>query len=103
MTLSEFKSSLTSYMAIAGYDEMTDLLSSWNGCSEITLNAVDGYNCSLGNVMSTLDTIGVYHELKGLGSDSGMCTFIFLSANKVQAYLKRRLMQPPLVRVQSLY
>ena len=72
MTLSEFKSSLTSYMAIAGYEETTDLLFDWDGCSDITNNDVDGYNCSLGNVISTLDKIGVYHELKGLGSDSGM-------------------------------
>ena len=72
MTLSEFKSSLTSYMANAGDDETTDLLSSWNGCSDITINDVDGYNCSLGNVISTLDKLGICHELKGLGSHSGM-------------------------------
>ena len=72
MTLSEFKNSLSSFMANAKYDETTDLLFDWDGCSDITINDVNGYNCSLGNVMSTLDTIGVYHELKGLGSDSGM-------------------------------
>lgn len=72
MTLSEFKSSLASFMENAKYDETTDLLSSWNGCSEITLNDANEYNCTLGNVISTLDKIGVYHELAGLGSDSGM-------------------------------
>ena len=76
MTLSEFKSSLTSYMATAGYEETTDLLYYWNGCSDITINDVDGYNCSLGNVISTLDKLGIYHELKGLGGDSGMSIHI---------------------------
>ena len=72
MTLSEFKNSLSSFMANAKYDETTDLLLDWDGCSDITVNDVNEYNCTLGNVISTLDKIGVYHELKGLGSDSGM-------------------------------
>ena len=72
MTLSEFKSSLASYIGKKEYDDATALLLDWDGCSDITLNDANGYNCSLGNVISTLDKLGIYHELKGLGSDSGM-------------------------------
>lgn len=72
MTLSEFKSSLKSYIGNKEYDDATALLLDWDGYSEIAVSDANEYNCSLGNVISTLDTIGVYHELKGLGSDSGM-------------------------------
>ena len=72
MTLSEFKRHLNAYIASAEYDETADLLFDWDGCSEITVNDVNEYNCTLGNVISTLDKIGVNHELNGFGSDSGM-------------------------------
>lgn len=72
MTLSEFKNRLASYMANKEYDETTDLLLDWNGHDDITINKVNEYNCTLGNVISTLDNMGVNHDLEGLGSDSGM-------------------------------
>ena len=72
MTRPELKSILKSYIGKKEYDDATALLLDWDGCSDITINDVNDYNCTLGNVISTLDNIGVYHELKGLGSDSGM-------------------------------
>jgi hypothetical protein len=72
MTRPEFKSILKSYIGKKEYDDATALLLDWDGCSEITINDVNDYGCTLGNVISTLDKLGVYHELKGLGSDSGM-------------------------------
>lgn len=72
MTRPEFKSILKSYIGNKEYDDATALLLDWDGCSDITINDVNDYNCTLGNVTSTLDAIGIYHELKGLGSDSGM-------------------------------
>lgn len=72
MTLSEFKSILKSYIGNKEYDDATALLLDWDGCSEITINDVNDYGCTLGNVISTLDKLGICHELKGLGSDSGM-------------------------------
>ena len=72
MTRTEFKSILKSYIGKKEYDDATALLLDWDGCNEITVDDVNDYGCTLGDVMNTLDTIGVYHELKGLGSDSGM-------------------------------
>lgn len=74
MTLSEFKNRLASYVANKKYDEeydeTLDLLLDWNGHDDITINTVNEYNCTLGNVISTLDNMGVNHDLEY--SDSGM-------------------------------
>ena len=74
MTLSEFKRHLNAYIANKEHNiNATNLLSDWKGFNVmITINDVNNYGCTLGNVISTLDKIGVYHELKGFGSDSGM-------------------------------
>ena len=72
MTRAEFKSILKSYIGKKEYDDATALLLDWDGCNEITVDDVNDYGCTLGNVISTLDKLGIYHELKGLGSDSGM-------------------------------
>ena len=72
MTRAEFKSILKSYIGKKEYDDATALLLDWDGCNEITVDDVNDYGCTLGNVISTLDKLGICHELKGLGSDSGM-------------------------------
>lgn len=68
MTLSEFKNRLQSYMVNGEYDGAIDLLTDWDGCSDITTNMVDGYNCSLGDVINALDKMDIYSQLD-FGSD----------------------------------
>ena len=72
MTRPELKSILKSYIGNKEYDDATALLLDWDGCSDITVDDVNDYGCTLGNVISTLDKLGLCHELKGLGSASGM-------------------------------
>lgn len=70
MTLSEFKNGLPPYIINGEYDGTIDLLTDWDGHSDITSGMADGYNCTLGNVISTLDNMGINHDLEC--SDTGM-------------------------------
>ena len=60
MGLTEFKrhlSCLTSTKA-------TDLLRDWDGCDDITIDKANEYKCTLGDIIRTLDKMGIIHSLE---------------------------------------
>ena len=75
MTLSELKNGLPSCFANGEYNGVIDLLNDWDGHSDITNNTVDGYNCSLGEVINELDKMGIESQLY-FGSDCKTRMFI---------------------------
>ena len=78
MTLSEFKRHLN-----ACYESNENNRNAWNLLEDliyskmgfntiITIDDASKYNCTLGNVETILDGMGVKYEIEGYGCDSGM-------------------------------
>ena len=72
MTLSEFKRHLNAYIANSEHNaNAASLLFDWKGFNVmITVNDANEYNCTLGNVGTILDDMGVKYGIEGYGCDS---------------------------------
>ena len=79
MTISELKRNLNNCFVNQesnnrnAWNLLFDLSCGFNGFNVIiTIDNVNEYNCSLGNVETILDDMKVKYEIKGYGCDSGM-------------------------------
>ena len=78
MTLSEFKRHLNACYESNEHNRnawnlLFDLTYSWNGFNVIiTVKEANKYNCSLGDIETILDGMGVKYEIEGYSCDSGM-------------------------------